>query len=249
MITLRAKRRVWKQINKAASTLVNEYKIVFNDDCIYIKSVDPAHISMVAITVPRSAMSFYRDDSADTNEFVNIGLDSKRVALVLNNAMPDEEIKMSFNGRRAVFEGVMVGGQPFKYTTNALSVEGMANPKVPNLALPCTFVATIAHMRNAMKIAEKISDHVAIEANEGVVSLKVMGDTEEAEIIIGTCDVVDKKYRSLFPTDYYVNMFKYLQDVDSVRIVIGADLPTKVSAVTIDGVKIDFLLAPRIKNS
>ncbi len=244
MFKAKVKAEVLKTVLEAVQTLVDETKIHITPEGMSLKAVDPAHVAMVDLSLGKGAFTEYKADDLE------MGLDLDKLKDILKLAGSGDEIGLEYkeDTHRLIFRiGHITRRMALVDTTN------MADPKVPNLSLPCQVVLLASELQQGIKASEAISDHIALIAEGDTFELVAEGDTDHVHLKLEGDELVkitaSEKAKSLFSLDYFSNMAKVVKSGDSITLKLGTDYPVMIEFDIADGAgHITYLLAPRIES-
>ncbi len=98
-----------------------------------------------------------------------------------------------------------------------------------------------------------MSDHIALRTDDDVFVMETSGDSDSMKFEMGPDDLVDlesdEDCRSLFSLDYLDDMSKAVGRAPEVRLRLGTDLPVMMDFGLVDGIHVEYLLAPRIEST
>ncbi len=244
MLHARVKAEVLKTVIDAISMLVDEAKFHVSADGLSLKAVDPAHVAMVDLTLKRTAFEEFKCEKME------LGIDLDKLKEVLKLAASDDEVTMDYdveNHRLVLKIGNLVRRM------SLVDTQGMADPKVPKLELPCTVTIAAAELEKGIRASEAVSDHVALIADKDYFELLAEGDTDAVNLKLERSMLAELKtndrVRSLFSLDYFANMVKAAKGSQGIHLNIGSDYPVKLEFDIAGGNgHITYLLAPRIES-
>lgn len=228
------------------SILVDEAKLTIEKNGLTIKAVNPAHVAMISTTLPKKAFEEFRLSAPIMNVGINIlkicecikeAEKGDVLEIDILNVSDTPTIKLTFGMSERIVSGV--------------DINGLSDPKVPNLNLPTHI--TLAHDRllKIVKLAGQVSDHIELEnAPEGF-KITATGDLDKVNMTLNKdmAETEGEPARSLFPLDYLTNMVKALTGNykhEKVKLDMGNDYPVRISAGN-DSSETVYLLAPRIE--
>src|SRR3972149_9856286 len=98
----------------------------------------------------------------------------------------------------------------------------MSDPKVSNLNLPAKVTLRTEDLRQRIREAESVSDHLALQASSEGFEMTSEGDTDSVRLKL-TKEMVDEltckeQVRSLFPLAYFSNMVKAITSAPPVTL-------------------------------
>jgi len=244
MFEAKVRSDVLREIVDVISTLVDEAKINIDKDGIKVRAVDPAHVAMVDLKVDRGAFEAFKADEGE------IGLDMDKVKEILRLAKSGEEISLLHDEEK---NRLIVTIGNITRRMSLVDTAGMSDPKVSNLNLPAKVTLRTEELRQGIRAAESVSDHLALQASSEGFEMTSEGDTDSVRLKL-TKEMVDEltckeQVRSLFPLDYFSNMVKAITSAPTVTLHLGKDFPVKMEFTVAGGKgEVKYLLAPRIES-
>ncbi len=230
-----------KEIVNLLLTLVTEAKFEFNQDGMGVKAVDPAHVAMIVLDLPKDGFIEYEAEDEE------IGIDLDKVKDILKLASSRDVIEFTKEGSKLTFLiGNLTRSMPL-IDTSAMSI-----PRVPNLALPAKVVVPVSDFTNGIKAAESISDNVTLKITPTEFEMYTEGDEDVARVCLPK-DMIneiscDEPVKSMYPVDYLVKLVKAMDSAEYLTIYMGTDYPIKIEFDIAGGKgKATYLLAPRIE--
>jgi proliferating cell nuclear antigen len=244
MFKAKVRPEVLKEVVDIVSTLVDEAKITTSKTGISIKAVDPAHVAMIELTLGKGGFEEFKADD------VALGVDIDKIKEVLRLAKPGDMISIEHDEdrNRLIFK---VGN--ITRRMSLVDTSGMSEPKVPNLDLPVKVIVKTDEIRQGIRASESVSDHIALQANKDGFEMISDGDTDSVNLKLGKDLLEELKCkedtRSLFPLDYFSNIFKAIGTASVVTMHMGNDYPVKLEfSVAHEKGEVTYLLAPRIES-
>ena len=244
MFHARVKAEVLKTVIDAISTLVDEAKFHVTSDGISLKAVDPAHVAMVDLLLKKAAFDEFKAEKME------LGIDLDKFKEVLKLASSDDEVVMDYDGENHRL--VLKIGNIVR-RMSLVDTQGMADPKVPKLDLPCQVTIAASELEKGIKASEAVSDHVALIADKDHFELLAEGDTDAVNLRLDRSMLAELKtnerVKSLFSLDYFTNMVKAAKGSQGVHLNLGTDYPVRLEFDIAGGNgHIAYLLAPRIES-
>lgn len=261
VIELKASAKVWKELMNL--TLWNEIIFDIGKNGIMHREVDPAHVTMLAVTIDKAAFDFYR-----IREPKRIGIDVDVIKDRLKKVKADEMVTVYYTHTDEMGMTIEKPYGKMHKTFFSLDTAGLAEPKVPNLKL-AKFEIDRNHFTDAIKNIGELSDHLTLSLKNkrlAISSKREIGDTprfskEEEKITKAYRNNVelevnygkDKELKSHFSTDFLMQLFKFSANATSPFMVgLETDNPLSVTfSKEKDGKKlydVYYLMAPRIES-
>lgn len=238
----------FKKYFNVFDSIVNEVRITFRDNEIFISHVDPAHVCMISERIPARSLFDYKVINGDLDICIDLekflsrfkGADKNDIVTIHYSTVNDKTIFLTIGS--------------FKYELNVLDGSIVVEaPKIPVLNLPGIFEAPVKTLYTFLVNAGKISDHMEIKINSDGLFLSAAGDVDKIDLQLTKYDlpllVTDNTYISKYSIDYLLNVFKVLKDIyrENIRFNIGSDHPVKITGT--GDAEITVLLAPRIEEA
>lgn len=230
----------------SVTVLVDECKIRFDEDGMYIRAVDPANVGMVDVTLRKEGF-----ESFNCTEGL-IGVNLNRFEDIVGMANRDDLISLTLDEetRKLIIE---VDG--LTYTLSLIDPDAIREePDIPELDLPARVTIEGAQINRFVTASDMVSDHLTLivdeENRQFVVEAK--GDVDDVDLELNEDDVIDidvGNASSMFSLDYYKDINKAIPKNTEVIIELGKDFPVKMHLTTCDGAcETTYMLAPRIQS-
>lgn len=244
MFKAKCKASVLKSLIEAAAPLVDEVKLHVTADGLSIKTVDPAHVAMVDISLAGKAFTEYKATELD------LGVDLDKLNEILSLGTADEVITLEFKedqNRLVLTVGNLVRRM------SLIDANGLPDPKVPNLNLPNKVRIKASELHQGIKASKSISDHLALVVDANAFEVIAEGDTDTVNLKLAKNQLVELKAsertKSLFSLDYFSKLVKAAEGSSDVSLSLGSDYPVRMEYDFADGQgHVTYLLAPRIES-
>lgn len=230
-------------------SIVDEARINFSEDEIYVEAVDPGNVAMIAQTVtPEACESFYAEE-------IQLGLNLDRLSDYLGKASAGDLIHLTYDeGKRRLlidFEDThfkMAGIDP-----DAIR-DGDTLPDDVIEKLSTDVKLDAAAWKHGIDVAGMVSDHIELDSDperEDPFHMVGEGDTDDARVRYGESlhggSEIDEAAVSMFSEDYLTDLTKVIPKGTDVRVKHGDEFPMLVSYEYSNGaVTVEQGLAPRI---
>jgi len=240
--TLGINAKLFKNVLNVMHTIVDDAAIKVYPDRIIITAVDPAHVCITEIEIPKRASDYFKN----TGEFSQYGIDLDSFKHVLKSVKKDTFLMLGFTE-----EKIKISLDNMTMEIKTLDASNMSQPKIPNLNLPGHFTLPVMDIYEVTRQCSLVSDHITI----GVIGETIFFNAKSEEI--GNTNIKydnDQTYspmKSKFPLDYLLNHYKSLKTLDKnskSSCDIGTDYPIRINTDLENGVNVLYLLAPRIDN-
>ena len=244
MFKSKIKSETLKEIVDVVSTLVDETKINITKKGIGSKAVDPAHVAMVDINVDKKAFEEFKATETE------IGVDIDKLRDVLKLSRPGDVITMEYDEDK---NRLVTQIDNITKRMALVDTAGMSDPKVPNLTLPVKLTINVSELKQGIRAAESVSDHVALQATPEGFEMSSEGETDSFNLKVPKDLLTEleckESAKSLFSLDYFANMIKSVGSSQTVTMYLGNDYPVNMEFDIAGGKgQVKYLLAPRIES-
>jgi proliferating cell nuclear antigen len=237
----------FKKIIDATSNLVDEICFEVDEDCIKASAMDPSHVALVSVEIPKEAFEEYISDIHD------IGVDLEALKKIMGRAKSNEKLTLELDEEKNKLNIILKNDATRKFSMSLYDVSS-TNLKVPDIDYPNEIMIKAGAFVEALKDAELVNDHVSLKVSEdGKFVIYSKGDINQSETTYDSDSesILDLKItessRSTFNLAYLKDITKATSSDDVLHIHLGSDMPVKIE-YNIGDAKILFLLAPRIES-
>lgn len=246
----------WNQVLKILATLVSEARFRWTQNGLKVAAVDPSHVAMYEITVPREVLS--ENDIGEGTEFT---IDIKGFPK-LKNGGTFLMLRENSGTLRIVFNEVA-------QTVKELDYDSVFVPRVPVIdSKEYRATVEIEKIKSFLDAAKSVSDAFRITMSDfGEVMLSARSDSNEVEVRLAKeTGLVDmhmsgsaKTVSSLYPLEYVQKLVKAAATVTEINVALRDDYPLDAGLklpVTIRKdrghylpgmIPVRYLLAPRME--
>jgi len=226
--------------------LVDECKIHLDEDGIRIRTVDPANVGMVDVTLDASALEHYNGNGGV------IGVNLDRLNDIAGMADSGQLINMELDEETRKLH-IKIDG--LEYTLALIDPDSIRQePDIPDLDLPTEIVIEASELQRGIKAADMVSDHIRLrsEHDSEEFYISAEGDTDDTNLTLTREDLIDLvpgDSDSLFSLDYLQDMVKAMPKDVAVTLELGEEFPVKLHFDYADGTgNATYMLAPRIQS-
>ncbi|QRF76172.1 pcn_1 [Thermoplasmatales archaeon] len=240
----------FKEIIGLLNAVKNEVKLNFGPEGMEAKAIDPAHVGMIEIRIPREAFSEYYLQG----NLATWTLDIDRLKKIIPQGSKDDIIELEGGESRLV---MTVG--PSKTYYELLDSQSVTVPHLPVIMTDSSFVMNASTFRNVLKAAEHVSDAIRFTLNKDGLKMLAFSDGEESESRF-TKDmlkeiVCNEQTRAAYPLDYLLKLAMAMKTVDEIKFQFRSDYPAVIdfSVESLNRMSRDhrtevkYLLAPRME--
>ena len=261
---------LFQGIVSALRVLVTEAKMRFDPDGLRIRIVDPAHVAMEDIFVPREAFVEYK--LGDRHLVISLDVDvlkdlriKKSTGIINIEMTPKRDYdteRVEINGIKHDFVSIEYGSMSVKIAFNSLEKKlstldngTVVTPKIPQLATDFYAIVPTRDIRAFLEQAAHVSDAVRFTLTKDAFEMLSKSDTEQTKATITTdmmkeVRIVPDKISSAYPLDYVAKFFSAIRRSEDVKISFKDDYPVKIEfqeKYPMAGARIECLIAPRME--
>ena len=236
-----------KEITDLLNTVVTEAKFKVSADGLSVKAVDPAHVAMVSIEIPKAAFVEYATDGEE-----ELSIDVERVKSVIKLASSSDLVTITRDGGKLKFEISTI-----VKSISLLDNGSVTTPRVPQISSENYVVVPKADLERGLRAAEDVSDSIRLTLSENELRARSSSDSEESEMVLPKDFLREIKcaqpIKSSYPLEYLLKLVKSLSSAELIKLSFKDDYPLTIefsfgqgkdSAGNITG---NFLLAPRME--
>ena len=224
----------------AVSSITSEAKLSIDSEGIRVNAVDPANVAMINLSIPRNLFTELESEPMDLvielnklEDYLKIGDKSSVVSLSLDE----------------VSHKMKLGIDKHKYSMGCVDPSAINRPpRIPELKFDATVIINGETFIKACKAGLKVSDHVELKTDGEVFTLLSTGDIDGFSSEYTRDDLIGLEgaaASSMFSTSYLDQMARVLAKVNQLSLDLGTNYPMRIS-MTLDGMNIVYLLAPRL---
>jgi proliferating cell nuclear antigen len=236
--------KAWRNSIEAIAALIDEGTLHIEKDGLKLRAMDPSQIALVDFMLPTSSFDEYKVDA-----HTSVVIDFAELSKITKRAKPEDKVELSLeeNRLKMVFKG-----EATRRFNMSIIESTAASPKEPNVDFTAEVKISATVLKEALKDAELVSNHVALHIDDGF-NITAQGDTGSAEIKLAKENLMDlkikdkEKARSLFSLDQLNNLLKAADQGSIISLKIRTDAPLKVEYSIGDG-RVIYYLAPRIES-
>lgn len=236
----------FKKIVDAMSNLVDEICFEVDENGIKASAMDPSHVALVSVNLPKEAFDEYVADIHD------IGIDLEALKKFMSRGKSNEKMILELDEEKNKLNITFKNEATRKFSIALYDVSS-TNLKVPEIEYPNEILIKTGGFVEALKDAELVNDHVTLKVDNDVFTVYSKGDLNQSETVFenGSETILDLKIdspsRSTFNLAYLKDITKSTSADDVLKIYLGSDMPVKIE-YEIANANLLFLLAPRIES-
>ncbi|MEM0139947.1 MAG: DNA polymerase sliding clamp [Ferroplasma sp.] len=235
-----------KDVVDMLGTVVTEAKFKITSTGISVNAVDPAHVAMVSLEIPRDAFLEFEVESEE-----EISVDLEKIKGIIKLASSNDSIIIVKEKEKLKFEiGTIVK------SISLIDNDQVTTPRVPQIEAEDYVIMGKADLERGLRAAEDVSDAIRLTITGDSFSAKSMSDSDESEMIMPRellKEIVCKgTIKSSYPLDYLLKLVKSISPNEDIKISFKNDYPLTIEFnLGVDAnerIKGRFLLAPRMES-
>jgi DNA polymerase III sliding clamp (beta) subunit (PCNA family) len=229
---------------------------------LLITQVDPSHIAMVILTLPRSKL---RRSEAKMEDYLD-----RNKALVKEDRKHLDTDAMAELLKHLAYDSVCLEWEPFdegathsRVTISAKDDESEFKcswleehsvafpvPSIPKIKMPYKLTVNPGTLYRFLQAHSGSADHIRVrtDGNKRTI-IRIEGDNRESELSLKGKMVTQETtpLSVYFPRDYIENAIRAIRNCPSATIDMGTDVPCSIKGTAPSGIEFEFMLAPRIE--
>lgn len=236
-----------KEIADLLNTVVTEAKFKVDDNGISVIAVDPAHVAMISISVPKDVFSEFQTEGEE-----EISMDIERLKSVIRLASSSDIVSLAKDKGKLKFEINNI-----VKSISLLDNSTVTTPRIPQINAEFYVVLGKTELERGLKAAEDVSDSIRFTLSGEDFRARSMSDSEESEMVL-TKDMIKEikcqnTIKSSYPLEYLLKLVKSLASTEDLKLSFKDDYPLTIefnfgqSKTVPNAIKGSFLLAPRME--
>ncbi|WP_423792552.1 DNA polymerase sliding clamp [Methanocaldococcus indicus] len=238
--------KAFKKVVDTLSTLLDEITIKIDEEGMKAIAMDPSHVALVKLEVPKLAF-----DSYEIDEEKEIGIDLEMLKKIFNRAKAKDKLILELDEEKNKLNIIFENTGKRKFSISLLETGGITH-KVPEIEYVNKVMLKGDAFKEALKDAKLFSDSVTLKIDEEKFVVYAKSEVNEVESIFDkdSSAVISlecgEEAKSSFNLEYLEDMVKGVSSGDIVKIELGNDMPLKLE-YSLSGAELLFFLAPRIE--
>lgn len=263
---------ILRQILNAAKTIVSEFQLKFGPKGMETTFVDPAHVAMGRVVVPRE--TFVEYDLGMRYLAVSVDVKRLRELLKKGKGLVSLEIRklaskphtdnMSGAGRKTVYISYEYSSEELYIIFNSVEmmIKTLDNntiivPRIPQISIDNYVIVSGAEVRAFLDRAAEVSESCRFSLNDYGLTMKSVSDDAEVKVVLERERLKElvlpdhRQIASSYPLEYLAKFFATMRSVD-VKVSFKDDYPMSMEFPMNVGnpylnINIVCLLAPRME--
>ena len=236
--------RTWHHIIGVSSKIVEQGVFVLDDDGLKFRSMDPSHVMMIDLMLPREAFDEYNIDGT-----ITLGINLQELSKITKRAVKGDKLILEFE--RELMKVIFEGKSTRIFTLPLLDLAAERTPE-PKLKFNVTARMLSDTFEEIIKDLEVIGDIVRFEADNGL-SIKSWSELGEGEIILSpaTGAIIDYDVSEKSAANYSIEYLRQISAIsraaDVVTLKFSTNMPCRLDYEIPNGGGVTFFVAPRIE--
>lgn len=236
----------WKAVFDIVTGILDDIYLEASPEGIEIEGMDPSHLCMVHLTIPKEAVPSYV--SPETRLYHVNGNDVKRILAHLSPT----PIAITFDPKvnKLIFKTTT---KPIRSFNTSLVAEGEyeETPR-PDIDFNSTVKIATDHFANAIKDMQMMGDYATFTTMENRFFIETHGDSGET-----MCEFDEFKespilkkaapQTTILSVEYLADIAKSVAIADDVEIAFSSEMPCRFIFKSVSGITLFWFLAPRIE--
>lgn len=242
MLNITARQDLMKTIVETLGVVVEEARLDFKENGLFVRVVDPSHVAMIKMEVDSAAFDTWEVDET------NLGLEIRKLKDMLSLGATDM-VDLTYNDDTGTAT-VNIGR--IDRNIRPLDNSTLNPPNVPDLELPCGVTISGAELAQALRAGRQVGELVTLSLDDNKFSVNVK-QIDEVHVEFTKEDLValdcGQAAKSQYSLSYLIPLSKVFQGIENVNVRFGENFPLKLNFDFADGAgTVEYFLAPRVEN-
>jgi len=242
MLNITARQDLMKTIVETLGVVVEEARLDFKENGLFVRVVDPSHVAMIKMEVDSAAFDTWEVDET------NLGLEIRKLKDMLSLGATDM-VDLTYNDDTGTAT-VNIGR--IDRNIRPLDNSTLNPPNVPDLELPCGVTISGAELAKALRAGRQVGELVTLSLDDKKFSVNVK-QIDEVHVEFTKDDLValdcSQAAKSQYSLSYLIPLSKVFQGIENVNVRFGENFPLKLNFDFADGAgTVEYFLAPRVEN-
>lgn len=236
--------RAWRYLMTAIGKIIEEGVLRFTEEGVTLRAMDPSHIVMVDLNMPRAVFEEY-----EVSGVRNVGINFNDLVKILRRATKNDRLGLELRGEKIAIMFLGSSERTFVLPTLSISEEKLPEPRIP---FKVSVRITSSTFRDVLKDIDPIAESLKFVCEEGMLKIIGKGSRGEAEIILteesgALVDLsVEEKAEASYSIEYFKNIVPASQASDTTTIKFATNMPCRLDFELAGGGRLTFYIAPRV---
>ncbi len=233
----------WKSIISIIGSIIEEAPLKLTTDGITLRAMDPSHISLIDLEVPKDQFIEYAVEAERI-----VGIDVDEMSRVMGRGKPTDILILKVDAETNKLFMTFVGESSRRFGLPIIDTPEQSNLKMPDFPTNAIIGIDASVFKDGIKDASIVADHISFETTADALIMRAEGDIGDIETKIDKDTLVEFKVQEPCKSTFNLS---YLADVSGsisgpISLELGNDAPLLMN-FEIGGAVIKFVLAPRIE--
>lgn len=233
-----------RSILTAATVLVEECRVFFQEDKVKIRGTDPGGVALVIIEISEDAF-----DDVTVKEEDDVCWDFSEMTDMIRMADKDTDIDLEIDNNKLIIDFI-----DLHFTLSLIDPDALKNDtKKPDMDLAAEIILESSVFKRGVNAAGLVAEHVefGIDDDESAFYMEAKGDVNEVILRRKKRDLVTLSAdpaSSTYSVHYLNRICAAIPDNTEVEIALGNDLPAEISYKIAGGkATVTYFIAPRLQ--
>ena len=223
---------------ESISNLISEGTFKINSNGIGLIAMDPASVAMVIYNLLASSFEDF-----EVKEEIAISFNIQQLVLFLKRAGSKDVVTLSTDGTKLKIK-IQSEKMEREFTLPLIDLR-LSEQKIPDLDFSTSVEVDASLLREAIKDAAMISDHVKFETRDGKFIVTAEGEGSEMKTEFNGAE---GEASAKYSIDYLEKMLSLSKLANKAKLQFASDYPLRIDYKETDKFQISFILAPRVDN-
>ena len=242
MLESKIKHQLLKDIAEVTGTVKDEVKFSFDEDGLTIRAVDPSHIAMIEMNIPKEEFVELK-----FSENTSYGVDLKKLKETLKMGKGDEIVEMSLSDEN---NKLLIKFGSIKRVLPLIDENVLTDTKTPSLKYNSVVSVKSKVVLEGIKAAGLVSRHATLSINPEGMDIIASEEIDQISYNI-VKDAIqkiscDEKMESTYSLDYLGKMMHVVPS-ENLSISLNNDYPLTMEFTIGNEGKVKYLLAPKVR--
>lgn len=244
---IEVKKEILEPIVEIYKTVTDEILIECNATGLNVLAVDPAHVEIIKLQIPKSAFEVYNINS----ESIKIGIDINKLKNLLKLEPKGSIFSLYYDkDKDSQICRFVCKHKNLTHKIGLIDINNYTLPKLPVLDLKNRAIIFSKNMDNAVKSIKSISDQIQLVIKSNSIEVLNVCDSNQDRVkseLQYTEIVASERSITNFSYDYFKGLIDGIKKyTDTIEIFNSTNYPLQLSVNT-DNLNVIAFLAPRFE--
>ena len=236
--------RAWRYLMTAIGKIIEEGVLRFTEKGVTLRAMDPSHIVMVDLSMPRAVFEEY-----EISGVKNVGINFNDLVKILRRATKNDRLGLELREEKIAVMFLGSSERMFVLPTLSISEEKLPEPRIP---FKVSARITSSTFRDVLKDVDPVAETLKFVCEKGVFKVIGKGSRGEAEVVLteesgALIDLsVEEKAEASYSIEYFKNIVPASQASDTTTIKFATNMPCRLDFELVGEGRLTFYIAPRV---